>query len=611
MTDEKEQPAKGRNVLDAEALWAKYEGERDKRMARAGGYVSPTGKLAHYLDDPYADDEVPRAPVSKRVKAVLIGGGFGNLQAAVALIKAGVDDFLFIDRAGDFGGVWYWNRYPGVGCDVDAYVYLPLLEEMGYMPTEKYARGPEIFEYARSIAAKFDLYPRALLRTEVKEVRWDEAESVWVIRTDRGDKIHARFVNIAPGPLTSLRLPAIPGIETFAGHSFHTARWDYSYTGGNAYGGMDKLKDKRVGIIGTGATAVQAIPHLAEAAKHLYVFQRTPAPVPPRNHKPTDPKWVKTLTPGWQQIRIDNFNSIINGDREAEDLVADGWTEIKRVGIRSSAVSEDQAKRRQMADFAYMQSLRDRIDSIVKDRATAESLKPWYNAGCKRPCFHDEYLPTFNRPNVTLVDSHGQGIERITPHSVIVEGREYAIDCLIYATGFDFNAGNMAERNQFEIYGRGGQSLTDKWRKGGIATWRGYQSRGFPNLVIQTGAQGVITTNFTHCLGEGGRYFAYLVAYARDNHIRTLEPGEQAERSWVEHINSKHFRDLHDASCTPGYFNNNGRPMEGAGTNAFFQGNSQKFFARLKVWRESGELEGLEISREEPAGRPASAATEP
>jgi len=597
MTDNTNGQGSGEGVTEAEALLAKYQAERDKRMAAAGQYLAPTGELSHYLEDLNAGDDTPREPVRKRVEALLIGCGFGNLQAAVGLVKAGIDDFVMIDRAGDVGGTWYWNRYPGVACDVDAYIYLPLLEDMGYVPTRKYASGPEIFEYARSIAAKYDLYRRALLRTEIKEVRWNDAESVWVIKTNRGDEIEAKFVNVATGPLPRIQLPAIPGIETFAGRAFHTARWDYSYTGGDANGGLDKLKDKRVGIIGTGATAVQAIPHLGASAKHLYVFQRTPAPVPVRNHQDTDPEWVKTLKPGWHQHRIDNFNSVVNGDVEAEDLIKDGWIELKRIGFRQgpNGLERGDTDYRKQAEIAYMQKIRDRVDSIVKDKATAELLKPWFGPTCKRPCFHDDYLDTFNRPNVNLIDTAGKSIE-IRPAGIVVDGKEYEIDCLIYATGFDFNAGNMAQRNGFDIYGRGGQGLSEKWEKGGISTLFGYQVRGFPNLVIQAGPQGPITTNITQSLGEGAQHFVHLVRQAHERHIRTLEPTEAAEREWVDRFNSPKFASRADPTCTPGYYNNNGKPKEGTGNAAFYQGNSQKFFLRMRKWREDGDMLGLEAT---------------
>jgi cyclohexanone monooxygenase len=585
--------------LDTAALKARYQAERAKRLRPDGAsqYLTPTGRFAHYLEDPYVDPEPARAPVVEDVEALLVGAGFGGMQAAVHLLKAGIEDFRILDRAGDFGGVWYWNRYPGVACDIESYIYMPMLEEMGYMPSEKYAKGPEIFRYARDFAARFDLYRRALLRTEVSELRWDEAAQRWVVQTAQGDVIRARFVNLTTGPLQRPKLPNIAGVEGFRGHAFHTSRWDYAYTGGDSSGGLEKLKDKRVGIIGTGATAVQAIPHLGRWAKQLYVFQRTPAPVPVRNNRPTDPAWAGSLQPGWQRPRMDNFNILVCGGQQDEDLVADGWTEILHdVGIETDAMG-DEKERRQMADFLFMEKIRGRIDEIVEDKATAEALKPWYNAGCKRPCFHDEYLPTFNRPNVTLVDTDGRGVERVTGTGVVAAGREYEIDCLIYATGFDFNAANMASRNGFEIFGRGGVSLTDKWKAGGVATLHGFTSRGFPNLVMQTGAQGGVTPNITHGLGAGAQHFAYLVRHARDHQVRTFEPSQEAEQGWVDRVHSMTYRTKHDIECTPGYYNNDGKPTEGAGISAFYPGSPHRFMTSMERWRVEGDLAGMELTK--------------
>jgi cyclohexanone monooxygenase len=535
--------------------------------------------------------------VTEDVDVVLIGAGFGGMQTAVHLQRAGIEDFRILDRAGDFGGVWYWNRYPGVACDIESYIYMPMLEEMGYIPTEKYARGPEIFRYARDFAKKFDLYRRALLRTEVEELRWDESAARWVVTTNHGDVIRARFVNLATGPLQRPRLPGIPGIETFKGRAFHTSRWDYAYTGGDSTGGLEKLRDKRVGIIGTGATSVQTVPHLGRYAKQLYVFQRTPAPVPVRNNRPTDPEWVNTLQPGWQRRRMDNFNILVGGGKQDEDLVADGWTEILHdVGIETDGMGSE-AEQRQMVDFMMMEKMRARVDEIVHDKATAESLKPYYNAGCKRPCFHDEYLATFNLPNVTLVDTKGRGVERVTETAAIVDGQEYELDCLIYATGFDFNHSDLASRNGFEIYGRGGQSLTEKWRAG-ISTLHGFTSRGFPNCVIQANAQGGVTPNITHGLGEGGRHFAYLVKYCQDHQIRTFEPSDEAERAWVDRVHSIIYRTKHDIECTPGYYNNDGQPSESGGIKAFYPGSPHKFMVRMADWREQGDLPGMDLTKD-------------
>ena len=582
-------------TIEGAALKARYLAERDKRL-RADGtsqYIAPTGDLARYRDDPFVERGA-REPITKDVEVAIIGAGFGGLQDAVELGKAGIDDFVLIDKAGDFGGVWYWNRYPGAACDIESYVYMPMLEEMGYMPTEKYARGPEIFAYAQAIGRKFDLYDRALFQTEVSEMRWDEDASRWRIATRQGDLVSARFVIVSTGQLQSVRLPGIPGVESFTGHSFHTSRWDFDYTGKDLSG----LADKRVGIIGTGATAVQCIPHLGAAAKELYVFQRTPAAVPPRNNRPTDMTWAKSLQPGWQMDRMVNFNNIMNGIPQNIDMVDDGWTEVVgQIGVEITGVN-DGDDTRQNADYAYMERVRGRVDATVKDHATAEALKPWFNIMCKRPCFHDDYLDTFNRPGVTLVDTDGHGVERISGNQVWVNGEPIELDCLIYASGFDFQTPDLAARNGFEIIGRGGQSLTEKWAPG-MRTMFGHFNKGFPNLFNQTAAQAALTgTNITHGLGDSARHFAHLVRHCRDQQIRSFEPDAAAEDKWVEHIHSfAGMRDRYDAECTPGYYNNEGQPQEGAGVNSFYPGGPVPFMAMMKAWSDAGTFEGLELQR--------------
>jgi cyclohexanone monooxygenase len=449
--------------FDPETLKKKYEQERDKRLAlRPAGntqYVKMEGVLAHYLDDPYTERQ-ERPARDEEVDVAILGGGFGGLLAAARLKESGIDEIRILEKGGDFGGTWYWNRYPGAACDVESYIYLPLLEEVGTIPTEKYAKAPEIFRHAQNIGRKYDLYPGTLFQTSVNELRFDEKTDRWIVKTDRGDTIRARFFVMAAGHYQDPKLPGVPGIEAFKGHSFHTSRWDYDYTGGDTYGGLTKLQDKVVGIIGTGATAIQCIPHLGEWAKHLYVFQRTPSSVDVRGNRPTDPEWPKTLQPGWQRDRMINFISVGQGIPVKEDLVNDSWTKVIHLvmqRVTADTTPEERAKLAQMADYEVMEQVRARVDETVKDAATAEALKPWYNRLCKRPCFHDEYLATFNRPNVTLVDTEGRGVERMSEEAVFANGKEYKLDCLIYATGFDlaaFTQGTVAP-----VYGRGGQSL--------------------------------------------------------------------------------------------------------------------------------------------------------
>ena len=589
--------------FDPDALRKKYREERDRRIRPDGNeqYVEVKGEYAHYLDDPYVKP-IERTPLSDEVEVVVIGGGFGGLLAGARLREAGFEDIRIIERGGDFGGTWYWNRYPGAQCDIESYVYLPLLEELGYMPREKYAHAPEILEHSRNIGRKYDLYKNACFQTSVTGMEWDEDDSRWIISTNRGDAMRARFVVMANGPLDRPKLPGIPGIESYRGHSFHTSRWDYDYTGGDSSGGLTKLADKRVGIIGTGATAVQCVPHVGAAAKELYVFQRTASSIDVRGNKPTDPEWAESLGPGWQQYRMENFNTLVSGGITDEDLVNDGWTEIIRNLL--TLIREDKADMSsadgmqgsvEIADFQKMNSIRARVEELVQDPETAEALKPWYRQFCKRPCFHDDYLPTFNRPNVHLVDTRGKGVERITEKGVVANGREYEVDCLIYATGFEVGT-DYTRRAGYELTGRNGIKLSEKW-KDGMATFHGMHTHGFPNVFILSPAQAGFTANFPHALNEQSKHVAYILKHAVENGVRTVEASAEAEAEWVQTIidlarlGQKFLED-----CTPGYYNNEGKPGERAGQNTSYGAGSPAFFKLLDQWRSEGGLKGLELT---------------
>ena len=449
--------------FDPDALREKYRVERDKRIRKDANaqYVEVAGAFAPYLNDPYTE-AADRPPLTDDVTVAVIGGGFAGLITGARLMQAGIDDFRIIEKGGDFGGTWYWNRYPGAQCDVESYVYLPLLEETSYVPSEKYARAPEILEHCRRIARHFDLYERACLSTEVTAIAWDGDRLRWVITTNRGDRMSARFLVMGNGPLHRPKLPGIPGIAEFKGHSFHTSRWDYSYTGGDSNGALDGLAGKRVGIIGTGATAVQVVPHVAASAGELFVFQRTPSSIDVRGNRPTDPSWAAALEPGWQRERMENFTLLTSGGFAERDLVNDGWTDIlarlvNRMRDQSSGAGRDLAAVMELADFEKMEQIRARVDDIVEDTSTAEALKPWYRQFCKRPCFHDDYLQAFNRPNVSLVDTDGRGVNAITSGGVVVGDREYQVDCLIYATGFEVGT-DYTRRAGYDVLGSRGQS---------------------------------------------------------------------------------------------------------------------------------------------------------
>ncbi|KAL1982748.1 hypothetical protein VTN96DRAFT_930 [Rasamsonia emersonii] len=587
-------------VVDLDSLKEKYAQERNKRLRpdAADQYRQvDEGVLHHYADDPYTEP-VTRDPILDReCDFLVIGAGFTGQLVAIRLLMAGITDICIVDKAGDFGGTWYWNRYPGAACDVESYIYLPLLEETGYMPSERYAKGPEIFAYAKRLAAHYGLYEKALFQTEVLKLEWNEQEKLWIVSTNRGDRLRAKFVASTSGPLHKPKLPGVKGIDTFAGHSFHASRWNYQYTGGDATGGLHKLQNKCVGIVGTGATAIQVVPHLAAAAKHLYVFQRTPSTVSERLDGPTDPEWVASLTPGWQQRRMDNFNAITSLGHEDEDLVQDGWTaifrEIARLHSEAPAMPLDDAI--QLADVARMEQIRARIDRVVNDPVTANNLKPWYSIFCKRMCFHDDYLQTFNRPNVTLVDTAGEGIERVTPAGIVAQGEEYKLDCIIFATGFDV-AGGLQHNAVSEIRGRHGRTLQEHWAEG-PRLFHGLLSHGFPNCFFVGPVQTGLGANVIHMLNEQARHVAYIVAEARSRqNARTVEVSAEAEENWVQMVvEVARSREKYWKECTPGFFNHEGKLDSKTLKRGIFGGGALAFLKLKEDWKREGKLAGLEL----------------
>jgi cation diffusion facilitator CzcD-associated flavoprotein CzcO len=598
----------GEVPFDPDELRARYEHERDKRLRPDANdqYVEVKAEFSNYVHDPYVEPGFTREPLFDEVDVAIVGGGFGGLLMGARLREAGFERIRLIEQAGDVGGTWYWNRYPGAMCDVESYVYLPLLEEMGYIPKHKYSFAPEIFEYSKAIARRFNLYDDACFQTGVTELRWDEAACHWVIGTDRGDRMRAKFIAMANGPLNRPKLPGIPGVDEFRGYTFHTSRWDYGYTGGDSNGNLTGLADKRFGIIGTGATAIQCIPHLGESAKHLYVFQRTPSSVDFRNNRETDPEWAKSLEPGWQQQRMDNFNILVSGGDQDVDLVADGWTDIFRnlTGIAAKQASRklgrrltphEKAELMELADFQKMESVRSRVDDVIQDPATAEALKPWYRQFCKRPCFHDEYLATYNRPNVTLVDTDGRGVERLTENAVVVDGVEYEVDCLIFATGFEVGT-SYTRRAGYDIIGRDGLTLSEKWSRG-LRTLHGLQSYGFPNCFFLGFTQTAVTVSVPYALNEQAKHATYILDEARRRGARTVEATAEGEQGWLDEMRSKaRLAEKFYASCTPGYYNNEGNLGNPLGFFAGMYGAGPiKFFRLLDEWRTDGQLAGVEL----------------
>ncbi len=581
---------------DPQSLRSKYLAERDKRVRPEGDaqFISIEDEFASYEFDPYADPDFARDPIVEDIEVLLIGGGHAGLLGAYHLRQAGIDDFRIIEKAGDFGGTWYWNRYPNCRCDVESYIYLPLIEQFGEMPTEKYIRSSEILAHAQRVARNLELYDKAIFRTAVKELRWNEEIGRWIVSTDRGDTIRARFVAMGSGPLNRPKLPGIPGIETFKGRAFHTSRWDYGYTGGDEKGNLTGLADKRVAIIGTGATAVQAITALAQSCGHLYVVQRTPAAVDPRDNRPTDPAWWSShRQPGWWENRARNFEGFFLGVPQQEDLVSDGWTtNWKRFADAAreaaNAPSDSGISITQGVDFEKMGVIRARIDAIVKDPATAEALKPWYNWFCKRPLFHDGYYEVFNRPNVTLVDTRGKSLDRITENAIVFDGVEHEVDCIIYASGFEAAAPSNRSGG-FDLIGKDGLTLEEHW-SGGMRTLHGMLIHNFPNIATIHGIKQTVTSwNGSLILYKHTEHFVKLVQFCRDHGYRSFEATKEAEAGWLEELKAKSVADLQFlADCTPGYINNEGKNPEQAIYASMYGPGLFDFIDLIKQWRETG-----------------------
>ena len=585
------------------ALQKKYLAERDKRLRADGNaqYIQITNQFEHYLEDPYTPVQ-SREPLKDHVTFSFVGGGFAGLVTGARLKELGIEDVRIIEKGGDFGGTWYWNRYPGARCDTASFVYMPLLEETGHMPTEKYAHAPEILAHCQNIGNQFNLYDQALFHTVVTDLRWLDEQRVWQIKTNRGDCFTSQFIGLGTGPLHVPKLPGIPGIESFKGHTFHTSRWDYNYTGGNPEGGlMTGLQDKRVGIIGTGATSVQCVPHLAKACQSLAVFQRTPSSVDIRDNQPTDPQWFEEIaTEGWQQRWLENFTANQTGGMAKEDLVKDGWTDLsRRIRERIGSLPQDERTPKNMmlawedSDFEKMNEIRARVDAIVNDPKTAEGLKAWYRQLCKRPCFHDEYLDSYNQTGVELVHTDGQGVSEITETGVVANGKEYPLDCLIYASGFEVGT-EYKRRAGFDLTGRGGLKLSDHWQ-GGMRTKHGTHAHGFPNAFIVQPTQGAnLISNVPHNLTESGQTIACIVKHAIEGGYREVEVTEEAETAWLELLLSGPGRMLGAQDCTPGYYNNEGQaPGPGAEYHVGYPHGASAYFDYLREWRSNGAFDGL------------------
>ena len=591
--------------FDPDVVHAKYLTERDKRLVPGRADIrdlTTDEAFARYRDDPFTP-VVEREPVIDEVDVVIVGGGIAGLLAGVELRKAGVERIRIVDQAGGVGGTWYWNRYPGVMCDVESYIYLPMLEELDYIPTHRYAFGEEIRLHLQAVADRFDLGTDALFHTGVTRSEWDEEQARWRITTDRGDELTSHYYVLAVGILNLLKLPAIPGMETFAGPSFHTARWDYAVTGGGPDEPLTNLGDMVVGLIGTGATGIQCVPALADAAKHLYVFQRTPSAIGVRGNRSTEPDFAEGLAPGWQQDRMDNFQAVMLGRPVDEDLTDDGWTHhyaaVHHPPRWKGMTIEEYLRSGEELDYGIMEEHRRRVEELVTDAATAEILKPYYRYLCKRPCFHDEYLPALNNPNVTVVDCPG-GIAEVTEQGPVVAGRLFEVDCLIYGTGFEAELTPLFRRVGHEIIGRGGVTLAERWADGASSLF-GMMSRGFPNMFVMPapGQQAVVTVNYTQLAVLGAEFVGRTVGLLEQRGTKVFEVTAEAEEEWTQKIVDS-FVDASGvmSACTPSRINLEGNPKAMNPRNGNFGRGLGDYFAYrelLEQWLDRADFEGLEL----------------
>ncbi|KAK7048657.1 Phenylacetone monooxygenase [Favolaschia claudopus] len=626
-----------------EAIRQKYIDERNKRV-RSDGLnqflkVTDSDKYKYLDDDPWVDHESlnrasPAIADGDEVKFLIVGAGFGGLLFAVQLIEAGFSaaDIRLVDSAGGFGGTWYSNRYPGLMCDIESYIYVPLLEETGYMPKHRYSYGAEIREHTERIAAHWGITDNALFRAHCHSAQWDDSAKRWNVHLteNRGPieapkEVHvkAQYVLLASGAFNIPQIPRLPGFAQFNGQHFHTSRWNYDITGGSqADWTLDKLKDKSVGIIGTGATGVQVVPQLAKWARHLYVFQRTPASVDVRGQRPTDlDEWNKiTAARGWQRIRSENFNTRLVNTPVGENLVDDSLTHIPSYsavmgtpGIISPDKLPEHIAKLHAHDLERSERIRARTSEVVKDPTTADKLKHWYPAWCKRPTFHDDYLPTFNLPNVTLVDSDGKGPDAVTEGAIIVDGVPYPIDVLVLSTGYSLavegSSGSPAQRaNGMKVAGRDGLDMDELWLKEGAGTLHGVASHGFPNLFVTGIVQTGVSANFTFTLMLLTSSIAKTLAAAErrvvpSNRV-TVEVTKAAQDEWVAEVLKRSNRLAVMRACTPSYFNGQGaidritdpqKQMKASRGTTWGEG-VVNFTELLTAWQEEGELRGYEVN---------------
>lgn len=635
--------------VDVETLNKKYAEERERRQRTDGlaqnVELEDSPKFASIAEDPFVDhDALNAAPPplkdGQEVQVIILGAGFGGLLFASRLIEAGIpaDGIRLIDTAGGFGGTWYWNRYPGVMCDTEASVYMPLLEETGYMPKHKYSYGEELRGHCERIARHFGFADKGVFRTKVTSAEWNDDTRRWAVKMEQGRgpgrepvniTAYSQFFCLCNGVFNHPKAPKVPGLEDFQGDIFHAARWNYNITGGSPTDdAMTKLQGKRVGIVGTGPTSIQAIPKLAAWAKELYVFQRTPSAVGHRGQQATDPaEWKANIAakPGWQLERMSNFDLLTQGEEADSRFITDGFTKLKTFAAftgRSDApamMTPDMVPKHietyLRADAPFQEANRSRVDQVIRDRRTAEALKAWYPTWCKRPAFHDDYLVAFNRPNVHLIDiADTKGLTGATPRGLIGGGQEVELDVFVLSTGFrpllDIRNPDPGSKSNTVITGRNSVKMADKWADRGCATLHGIMTSSFPNLFLSGTSQTAVGPNFVGTLDTIARHTAYIISQSlsrcadadgSDKGRLAIEPSVDAEEAWAAEILKYDRFGSPLAVCTPGYYTNEGEALRAVSEeeeikrrrNATYMRGVPAYRAVLGGWRADGKLDGL------------------
>jgi cation diffusion facilitator CzcD-associated flavoprotein CzcO len=481
-----------------------------------------------------SNDESERAQTGV-FDAVIVGAGFAGMYMLHRLRGMGLSVRVFEAGSG-VGGTWYWNRYPGARCDVESMQYSYQFSDelqQEWVWSERYAPQPEILRYANHVADRFDLRRDIQFDTRVFSAIFDEAEGRWVLEISTGERVTATYCVMATGCLSSANMPKFAGIDSFQGETYHTGHWPHE---GVDFGG------KRVGVIGTGSSAIQSIPILARKAAHLYVFQRTPNYTIPAHNGPLDPAYQAAVKADYAGLRARAKATVpgLDFDFNMVSALAVGEEECQREfearwahgGLPFLGAFGDLLYNKAANDLAA-EFVRGKIREIVYDPEVAELLSPRNVFGCKRLCVDTGYWETYNRPNVTLIDVSDEPIEAITPAGIQVKGQDYAVDAIVFATGFDAMTGALLK---IDIRGTGGQTLKDKWREG-PKTYLGLGIAGFPNLFTITGpGSPSVLTNMLPSIEQHVEWIADCIGYLRDNGVARIEARAEAEESWVAHV---------------------------------------------------------------------------